>query len=270
MARLIGYMANRADRLRDAFRQERHAIAGLPADQRGAWGMGFYQGDEVLHKKQPTPDGEPINWEVIAENVKTDCAVAHLRQATVGGFSVDNTHPFRFRQWLFAHVGTITAFDEIKAKLHAELPDFLRRNMRGSSDSEVFFHLVLARLHAQNQLEAPLPSTRLMLDAIAGAVKSIDESVGSSRLTSTLNMIMCNGRAMYALRRGDPFGYVERTGLSGAEGADERERERPGSPLLHYVMLVSGGHAVPNGYLSMDDSCVAIVTRDLNVKLQAL
>ena len=58
MARLIGYMANRADRLRDAFHQERHAIAGLPADQRGAWGIGFYQGDEVLHKKQPTPDGE--------------------------------------------------------------------------------------------------------------------------------------------------------------------------------------------------------------------
>ena len=102
MARLIGYMANRADRLRDALHQERHAIAGLPADRRGAWGIGFYQGDEVLHKKQPTPDGEPMNWSVIADNLKTDCAIAHVRQATVGGFSVDNTHPFRLRQWLFA------------------------------------------------------------------------------------------------------------------------------------------------------------------------
>ena len=56
MARLIGYMANRADRLRDAFQHERAAISGLPADQRGAWGIGFYQGDEVLHKKQPAPN----------------------------------------------------------------------------------------------------------------------------------------------------------------------------------------------------------------------
>ena len=56
MARLIGYIANRADRLRDAFQHERDAIAGLPADQRGAWGIGFYQGDEVLHKKQPAPN----------------------------------------------------------------------------------------------------------------------------------------------------------------------------------------------------------------------
>jgi predicted glutamine amidotransferase len=271
MARLIGYMANRADRLRDAFHQERHAIAGLPADQRGAWGIGFYQGDEVLHRKQPTPDGEPIHWEVIAENLKTDCAVAHLRQATVGGFSVDNTHPFRLSQWLFAHVGTVTAFDEIKAKLQAEMPDFLRRNMRGSSDSEVFFHLVLARLHARNQLEAALPAPSVMLEAIAGAVHAIDACVGSDRLTSTLNMILCNGRAMYALRRGTPFGYVERTGLNEPVGpGEERERERPGSPLLHYVMLVSGGHAVPNGYTSLEDGQVAIVTRDLVVKTHAL
>src|SRR4051794_27862855 len=181
MARLIGYMANRADRLRDAFHQEGHAVAGLPADQRGAWGLGFYQGDEVLHKKQPTPDGEPIHWESIAANVKTDCAVAHLRQATVGGFSVDNTHPFRFRQWLFAHVGTITAFDELRSKLQAELPDFLRRNIRGSSDSELFFHLILGKLHAASQLEAALPSSGVMIEAVRAAVKTIDGLVGAGR-----------------------------------------------------------------------------------------
>jgi len=146
VARLIGYMANRADRLRDAFHQERLAIAGVPVDQRGAWGIGFYQGDEVLHKKQPAPDGEPIDWDVIAAKIQTDCAIAHLRQATVGGFSVDNTHPFRLRQWLFAHVGTLGAFDEIKEPLLAALPDFLRRNIRGSSDSELFFSPCAGRL----------------------------------------------------------------------------------------------------------------------------
>jgi predicted glutamine amidotransferase len=270
MARLIGYMANRADRLRDAFHQERHAVAGLPADQRGAWGIGFYQGDEVLHKKQPTPDGEPIHWEAIAANLKTDCAVAHLRQATVGGFSVDNTHPFRFRQWLFAHVGTITAFDELKSKLHAELPDFLRRNIRGSSDSELFFHLVLGRLHAASQLEAALPANNVMVEAVASAVRTIDGLVGSSREASTLNMILSNGRAMYALRRGGPFGYVERTGLHDPLEHHEENPPRPGSPLLHYVMLVSGGHEVPAGYSALDNGQLAIFNRDLVVQTHAV
>ncbi len=268
MARLIGYMANRADRLRDAFQQERSAIAGLPADLRGAWGIGFYQGDEVLHKKQPTPDGQRVDWNTIAENVKTDCAIAHVRQATVGGFSVDNTHPFRLRQWLFAHVGTLTAFDEIHAALRADLPDFLRRNIRGSSDSELFFHWILAGLHEVNQLEAQTPSASTVVDAIAAAVRKIDGLVGASKPASTLNMILSNGRAMFALRHGGPFSYVERTGLHTGEAVDRQPR--PGSPLLRYVMLVSGAQDVAEGFESVQDRHVVVVSRDLEVRTHAL
>lgn len=265
MARLIGYMANRADRLRDALHQERHAIAGLPADQRGAWGIGFYQGDEVLHKKQPTPDGEPIDWTAVAENVKTDCAIAHVRQATVGGFSVDNTHPFRLRQWMFAHVGTIGRFDEVREKLRAELPDFLRRNIRGSSDSEIFFHMILAGLHSRNQLEASAPTHASILESIDEAVANIDKQVGSA-VRSSLNMLLSNGRAMYALRHGGPLGYVERAGLK-EPLVPEDERPRPGSPLLRYVMFVGGSHEIAADYEQVEDGQVVSVNRDLEVQL---
>jgi len=270
MARLIGYMANRADRLRDAFHQERFAIAGLPADHRGAWGIGFYQGDEVLHKKQPAPDGEPIDWDIIANKIKTDCAIAHIRQATVGGFSVDNTHPFRLRQWLFAHVGTVSHFDQVNEPLRAELPDFLRRNMRGSSDSELFFHTILAGLHTRNQLETSEASPTSVIESISAAVKSIDAL--SKDGTSTLNMILSNGRMMYALRRGAPFGYTEHVGLQDPAEPREavEEKARPGSPLLHYFMMVSGGQDVPKGYETLPDGVVATLNRDLQLNTHAL
>ncbi len=268
MARLIGYMANRADRLRDAFHQERAAITASPADLRSAWGIGFYQGDEVLHKKQPTPEGA-VQWSAVAENVRTDCAVAHVRQATVGGFSVDNTHPFRLRQWLFAHVGTLTAFEEIHEKLRADLPDFLRRNIRGSSDSELFFHWILAGLHEANQLEAQTPSPAVVLKAIAQAVNKIDDLVGDARTPSTLNMILSNGRGMFALRHGGALSYVERTGVIDPDGAAEKEA-RPGSPLLRYVMIVSGGPEAPIGYQSLNDRQLLFVNRDLEVRVHAL
>jgi predicted glutamine amidotransferase len=265
MARLIGYIANRADRLRDAFHQERHAIAGLPLDQRGAWGIGFYQGDEVLHKKQPAPDGEPIDWDVIANKIQTDCAIAQLRQATVGGFSLDNTHPFRLRQWLFAHVGTIRSFEEIKEPLLAELPDFLRRNIRGSSDSELFFHTILAGLWSRGQLDAPEPNATSVLESIGEAVRKVDERAGGP---STLNIILSNGRFMYALRHGAPFGYTEHLGSH--DPASGEEKPRPGSPPMHYFMLVSGGQDVPNGYRTLDEGNVATISRDLKLKLHAL
>jgi predicted glutamine amidotransferase len=266
MARLIGYMANRADRLRDAFQQERLAISGPAVDQRGAWGIGFYQGDEVLHKKQPAADGEPISWDVIADKIQTDCAIAHLRQATVGGFSVDNTHPFRLRQWLFAHVGTLRSFEQISEQLLLGLPDFLRRNIRGNSDSELFFHVVLAGLHARNQLDAAEPSHTTVLESIADAVKAIDALAEGQ---STLNMILSNGRSMYALRRGAPFGHTEHVGAQDPAG-EPSERPRPGSPALHYVMLVSGGHEVPSGYETLSEGSVATLSRDLRIKTHAL
>jgi glutamine amidotransferase len=266
MARLIGYLANRVDRLRDAFHQERQAIAGLSVDQRGAWGIGFYQGDEVLHKKQPAPDGERIDWDVIANKIQTDCAIAHLRQATVGGFSLDNTHPFRLRQWLFAHVGTVHAFEEIREPLLAELPDFLRRNIRGSSDSELFFHTILASLWSRGQLDAAEPALSTVLESITGAVQTIDKLAGGS---STLNMILSNGRFMYALRHGASFGYTERVGVQDPAEPGE-ERARPGSPLLHYVMLVSGGQELPSGYKALEDGTVAAISRDLKLNLHSL
>jgi predicted glutamine amidotransferase len=268
MARLIGYMANRSDRLRDAFHQERLAIAGLPVDRRGAWGIGFYQGDEVLHKKQPAPDGEPIDWSVIASKIQTDCAIAHLRQATVGGFSVDNTHPFRLRHWLFAHVGTVQNFEEIKDELHASLPDFLRRNIRGNSDSELFFHLILAGLHTQNQLEGET-SDEAVLTALSRAVSRIDELAKDA--SSTLNMILSNGRVMFALRRGQAFGYREHEGLEDpAEPGEERISIRPGSPQLHYTMLVSGGVGVPSGYEALADTSLLTLTREQKLKTYSL
>lgn len=270
MARLIGYMANRADRLRDAFYQERDAISGLPAQQRGAWGIGFYQGDEVLHKKQPTPGGEPIDWSAIAENVKTDCAIAHVRQATVGGFSVDNTHPFRLRQWIFAHVGTVPAFEELRERLRADLPDFLRRNIRGSSDSELFFHMILAALHTRNQLEQPMPPEASLIEAIGESVQKIDALVGELRSSTMLNMLLSNGRTMYALRRGGAFGYVSRAGGSKDANQAAGDRPRPGSPELRYVMLVSGGNEVPAGYTALADASLAIVSHDLEVRTHAL
>jgi hypothetical protein len=82
-----------------------------------------------------------------------------------------------------------------------------------------------------------------------------------------LNMLLSNGRTMYALRRGGAFGYVLRAGASETE---EVNAPRPGSPALRYVMLVSGGHDVPAGYTALPDSTLAIVSHDLEVRTHAL
>src|SRR5690349_5573013 len=127
MGRLIGYMANRTDRLAEALAEEKVAVGPASGIESDAWGIGFYQGGEVLHKKRPRSalERESLEWVDVAGNVRSDCAVIHFRTATVGDYRSENTHPFRMRQWLFAHSGTVHGFDAVRDALLESMPDFL-------------------------------------------------------------------------------------------------------------------------------------------------
>jgi predicted glutamine amidotransferase len=270
MSRLIGYVANRADRMRDALYQERAVLRQetAPAGASG-WGIGFYAGDEVLHKKRPTRPGELVNWQNIAGDVRSDCAVLHLRQPTVGDFRAENAHPFRMRSWLFAHEGTIGHFDAMRANLAETIPDFIRRNIRGQTDSEYLFHAILALLHDAGQLDNPNVNEEQALPAISAAVTLVERlaaEVGST--DNSLSFILTNGRSMYALRHGAPMTYVERQGLH--DPPDDYQPPPTGSTQLRYAMVVSGIDETPVGYETLPERGVAIIDRRLNVSVHQL
>ena len=270
MGRLIGYMSNRADRLRDALHQERAAIAATPARADG-WGLGFYQGGEVLHKKRPQTAGEPFDWEDIAGDVQSHCVVAHLRQATVGDFRAENTHPFRMRQWLFAHNGTIDRFAALQPALLEQLPDFLQRNVRGETDSELFFHAVLSFLHDASQIDNPDVDDRHVLHALRSSVALVDRlaaEVGGK--PGTLNLVLTNGRKLYALRRGKPFAFVERHGLHDTRAPAVSARAEADAAALRYVMVLSDGAEPVPGWRNLEEGQVLVVDRDLKTSIHAL
>lgn len=49
--------------------------------------------------------------------IESDCFLAHIRAATEGGVSLDNSHPFRYKQYLLMHNGGIRNFVKIKRDL---------------------------------------------------------------------------------------------------------------------------------------------------------
>ena len=270
MSRLIGYVANRADRMRDALYQEREVLRqeAAPTDASG-WGIGFYAGDEVLHKKRPTRPGELVDWQNIAGDVRSDCAVLHLRQPTVGDFRAENAHPFRMRSWLFAHQGTIGRFDAMRENLAETIPDFLRRNVRGQTDSEYLFHTVLALLHDAGQLDNPDINETQTLTAISAAVTLVERlsaEVGGPE--PSLSFILTPGRTMYGLRHGVPLAYVERLGLH--DPPEDYKAPPTGSTPLRYAMIVSGVETPPVGWVALPDRSVAVIQRKLDVTVHSL
>src|SRR5438552_3191036 len=104
MGRLFAYMANDPDRVRCALYPGRKQLVAAtdPAVAFDSWGIGFYQGDEVLLQRRPKPPAQPVDFYAVARELRTDLLIGHVRAGTVGKPKNENTHPFRFRQWLFA------------------------------------------------------------------------------------------------------------------------------------------------------------------------
>jgi predicted glutamine amidotransferase len=263
MGRLLGYMANRSDRLAAVLEEERAAVEVPEGFEADAWGIGFFQGGEVLHKKRPRAKG-PVDLGEMVGSVQSDCVILHLREATVGAQRAENTHPFRMRQWLFAHSGTVEGFAAIRGRILDALPDFLRRNIRGTTDSEHIFHVMLSFLHDEGVLDHPDADPQIVHHAIRSTVAILDRhaaEVGAP--PPTLSCLLTNGRYLYALRRGQPLLYVERSGLP-------QTPDRGAAATLRYVLLTTAPERAPIGYQELPEGHVLRISRDLQVHIAPL
>jgi glutamine amidotransferase len=208
MGRLVAYVANDPDRVACALYAGRRQLVAVPeagAPPFDSWGIGFHQGGEVLLQRRPKQPTEPLDFYQAARELRTDAFIAHARVGTVGKPKNENTHPFRFRSWLFAHHGTLPDWNAIAAPLVERIPDFLRRNIRGQTDSEHLFHLVLSFLHEANKLDDPNVSTATVRAAVGGALGVVAELAGAEAArASECALAMSNGSILVATRNGRP------------------------------------------------------------------
>ena len=165
MGLLLGCMIDRADLLGEALIEEREALNAALVKGADGCGAGFYQAGEVLHRKRPRPIDGQVEWAGVLDGIRSHVVLAHVRKSATGQ-DAEGTQPFRMRQWLFAHVGTVAGFEALRPRLLESLPDFMQRNIRGNSDSEVLFHVVLSFLHDAGQLDGVDVSDAAVLSAL--------------------------------------------------------------------------------------------------------
>ncbi len=209
MSRLFAYMGNDPDRVACALYSARKLLVADPADASppaafDSWGIGFYQG-EVLLQRRPKAPVEPVDFYAISKELRTDVIIGHVRAGTFGKPKHENTHPFRFRSWLFAHHGSIPNFEQVQNRLLDAVPDFLRRNIRGQTDSEHLFHLLLAHLHEAGKLDDANVSPFIVREALRATLLQLEEWIGSDAArASECALAVTNGRILVATRHGKP------------------------------------------------------------------
>jgi predicted glutamine amidotransferase len=159
------------------------------------------QGDVLLRRLPPDADSSLAS---LAPRHETEALLLHARRLPVGLSLEENTQPFRSRHWLFAHAGVLEDFERLRPALLAGVPDFLRRQIRGETDSEVAFACFLKRLWEAGLEDDPGVAPERVGRVLAETARELSQAsvrAGAAR-TSTLNLVATNGGVLAATRLG--------------------------------------------------------------------
>ena len=83
------------------------------------------------------------NLKSLCGQIRSGLFLAHVRASTGGATSRANCHPFTSDRWSFMHNGQIGGFERIRRPLENTLRDDLYEQKQGTTNSELFFLLML-------------------------------------------------------------------------------------------------------------------------------
>ncbi|HEX9466067.1 MAG TPA: class II glutamine amidotransferase [Alphaproteobacteria bacterium] len=173
-------------------RQSLSAQRSIVPTNGDGFGLGWYA--DVPHPglfRDMMPAWNDSNLRSLAEQIRSPLFLAHVRASTGTATTRLNCHPFRYGRLLFMHNGKIGGYLQIRRELeHMIRPEyFLARE--GTTDSELFFYLLLGNGFAK---DAQAAFARTIADVLAVMRRaSIDEPF---RIAAAL----ADGQRILALR----------------------------------------------------------------------
>lgn len=198
MCQLLGMNANVPTDVMFSFT----GLASRADEHKDGFGIAFFEGRGLRHfVDHHSARVSPLAELVQRYPIKSDNVIAHIRKATQGQVSLENTHPFQRelwgRYWVFAHNGNLKDFEP---RLHAAFKPV------GQTDSERAFCWLMQEL-AKAHCDVP---------SIAELTRTLAELMPQLNAFGTFNMLLSNGQALWAhgsthlhyLQRAHPFGRV--------------------------------------------------------------
>lgn len=184
MCRLFGLYANKlVDVYFSFYGSPVKSFEELSRKNPHGWGIAWLDaGGWHIYKESKPLHSSTEAEELIRKHVRGRMVVSHVRLVSTGDHRREDTHPWHYRGWVFAHNGTIHARRRLLRLLREEY-----RDLEGDTDSEAFFHLVVQEVH----------TIGYPVEGIIEAVRKIAENDFSF---SSLNFIASDGKSLYALR----------------------------------------------------------------------
>ncbi|KAB7619700.1 class II glutamine amidotransferase [Alkalilimnicola sp. S0819] len=175
------------------------------------WGIAFYEdrGCRLFHDPAASADSE-IARLIGRYSIKSCTVISHIRQATHGRVSLENTHPFRRelwgRPWVFAHNGKLPGVKGWPLGMDRPI---------GTTDSEHAFCWLMAQLRERFPRRPSRPET---------VWRYVFHLATELSTLGTFNMLMSDGRVLYAFC-GTHLSWITRRAPFGAARLKDAEME---------------------------------------------
>jgi predicted glutamine amidotransferase len=182
-------------------------------------GIGFFDGDDrPVVSKQPIAAFEDRQFAEEAKDVQARTIVAHVRFASTGALTVDNTHPFEQAGRLFAHNGAIEGLPALESELGPEG----MADVHGETDSERWFALITREI------------ARADGDVAAG-IESATRWLAANVPVLSANFVLIEPDQLWALRypEADQLQVLERDAGGGGESAPGPLQHRSSTGHIH-------------------------------------
>jgi predicted glutamine amidotransferase len=201
MCRLLGILANERTNFHFSLHAAPRSLASLSSAHPHGWGIAVFDPPHGWTvQKQPVRASECQHFFKASSTIKGELLLAHVRSRTVGPITAANTHPFWRERWLFAHNGTISNTEYLRA--HTS-PERLQR-IEGQTDSELFFSYLLTQLDEAGITNEP--ASERTDDVLLQAM----QKARSQPAFGACNFLLSDGKALYAHRFGRTLFVLER------------------------------------------------------------
>ncbi len=187
MCRLLGYVARQPVIVERVLEDTLSALIDVSRLHADGWGMAWYDEQGLIqHAKTPEPAHSSIQFASLTTSIRADALIAHVRWATPGfALCMENTHPFIYQQFAFAHNGAVAPNEDLEARIAPHLREYIT----GATDSERHF---LALLSVFEQTD-PVEAFRIHMNTLRQQLQS-----------TSLNCLLLTPGALYAACDFDP------------------------------------------------------------------
>lgn len=231
MCRLLGYAAPTPSTSADIVGADACAdwqAMGILHDD--GWGTAWVQDGDVLRTRDDTPGTDNPELTEALTRAPASARISHLRLATEGMANQEsNTHPFLVDGIAFAHNGSVTPVDRLRAMADPAVVD----DVGGTTDSAIVFALILERVRRGDSL---LASTTGVVEAIRRAYPA-----------AALNLLLLDSTQLIAVHANEgavpPHEDFESSGLGPRLPRDHRD---------HYFQL--SWKRLPGGAVAFSSS----------------